>query len=131
LIAHFSGEDSTALELKYEAGVPNSLAFTRSLLNFGSIDLGNVGVREVAIQNLTNIAATGLALAISGGGSAADQFYLKGDSCSGRDLEAGETCSVVVVFDPNSANAFRGASLVASYSGSSISSLLSGTGTVP
>jgi hypothetical protein len=125
-----SGIVTTGADLQGNGLAPGNLEITPSSEAFGSTLVGMQGAsRGFVIKN----AGGGMsgALAISVSGSAAGDFSVTADGCSGNGLVGGGTCNVTLTFTPGAAGA-RAASLQASgMPGGSVVAALSGTGLRP
>jgi hypothetical protein len=78
---------------------PDSVAFSPDPLSVGMMSAPTI----IEVQNPGTTTGP-LQVAIQGGGPDADpgSFKLKQDSCSGSALDAGQTCSLAVTFQPQS-----------------------------
>ena len=90
-------------------GVAATLSFTQNLLPFGNQQVGVTSSARAAV--LTNVSNSPVAVSSTAVvGSAAGDFTVVSDSCSGTTVAPGGTCAVGVVFDP-AAQGLRAATL--------------------
>ena len=97
---------------------------------FGSVSVGDTGTRTVF--SVTNEGdATTSTMSTTMGGVDPQHFVLGPDSCDGRTLAAGATCTVDVAFTPAGSGAFSTDLTVMASTGGTATAVLTGTGTSP
>lgn len=109
-------------------GIVAKFAVTPTALAFGSreVGAGPSPAQTVTVQNTGSGAMTIESVTPTGAGAAAYAVPAASDKCTGAELEANETCTVAVAFDPASAGAFPAA---LSFAGNAPGSVpLSGSG---
>ncbi len=99
--------------------------------DYGSVNIGNSSQPQTFIVTNNGTAGSGVT-SISKGGANPSEFSIQKDSCSGKTLPPAGTCTVQVLFAPDS-NGTKSASLVVTYdSNITVSASLTGIGvTVP
>lgn len=113
------------------AGAPR-VSVTPASVNTGTVEIGaESGAREIKAKNIGTAGLTISSVAISGTNES--EFSIESDACSSETLAVGDTCSVSVIFTPESKGK-KNAILVFSSDDParpSLSSKFSGTGKAP
>lgn len=109
--------------LEFHGSSPALVAPTTT--SYGLVPVGTPSARAVPVTNLGTAQAQVSSLAMSG--TAAAEYAVTSDGCTGVWLEPGDTCEVGVTFTP-AAKGTRPATLVVSGIGGSASAALTGEG---
>jgi len=118
-----------SLPLTGQGVTPGALSITPSSQDFGSATTGTtVPVKTFTVTN-TGMSTTA-AITMSVTGSAAPDFVISQDTCTGKTLAGSATCTLAVTFGPATAGPLS-ASLDATAGNNTATSSLSGTGVGP
>lgn len=106
--------------------VTTTAAFVESAVDFGSVAKGGLELRTVSLKNTGN---STLSLGVSPATVTGDGFSLGTTNCIGRSLAANESCTVTVVFNPQSIATYSGTLTVDAGAAGSKALGMTGTGT--
>jgi alpha-tubulin suppressor-like RCC1 family protein len=107
-------------------GITSVVSASATSLNFGSVFVGNVATRSVTLTGQSSLGVTVSSVTIAGTG-ASSYDASAGDGCSGLTLYAGQSCTILVDFEPWTAGV-KNAQMSINTSGGTLGVSLTGTG---
>lgn len=128
LVIAQNGHESLALPLSGSAFVPDVVQWNGSTVNFGGIHRGDIALTNVTLFNNSSADISGLSVEVdSNGYSIPGLLEIENTSC-GSTLGVGESCDVVLSFEPNQSGALNDAKLLATFTGGQVVMDILGSG---